>query len=282
MMKNIPLAIIFGLSLGISSLNAQKKGDSFASAKSKKSANIVYVHASVNGFANENSNGNTKGLLVDLMREFENYVQETHGIVISSSYVPAPSKDFSAYIQEVRRSSGGVFGLSNTSVKEERKKFLKYSTSFLNNISVLISHKSFPTLNSIDDMSSSFASKTAFGVPSTTNYDRLVSAKESDFSRMKITDVTSSKDILENISSNNNGFGFSDIHYYLEYLEQGKAVKRHPVGDKTGDEFGIVMPINSDWDQVLNAFLSDFLKTAQYREMVVRNLGRGALRMMTR
>lgn len=272
------LAIVFGSF----QTTAQQKGDTFSSAKSKKTANLVYVHAGVNGFANGEGSGNTVGLLVDVMREFENYMQDEHGIIISSRYVQAPTKDFSAYIQEVKKSDGGVFGLSNTSVKEERKKFLKYSTSFLNNISVLVSHKSFGTLSSMDEIGTAFSDKTAFGVPSTTNYDRLIAVKESGFAGMQITKVTSSKDILESVSTNTKAFGFSDIHYYLEYLEQGKSVKRHPVGDKTGDEFGIIMPMNSDWNDVLSSFLGDFIKTAQYREMVVRNLGRGALRMIVK
>lgn len=258
---------------------AQQTGDSFAAAKNSKSTNLVYIHAGVNGFASTNS-GNTTGLLVDVMAEFESFISQKYGITISSRYVEAQDKDFKLYLQEVRNSSGGVFGLSNTSVREERKKFLKYSPTFLNNISVLISHRSFPTLTSIANISSSFNGKVGFGVPSTTNYDRMTSVKSGNFPSMQITDVTSSREILENISSNPNAFGFSDIHYYLEYLEQGKPVKRHPVGDQVGDEFGIIMPLSNDWDGVMAEFLSDYVKTAKYREVVTRNLGKGALRMI--
>lgn len=280
-MMNIKNSIFFVLLLGATISFAQQTGDSFASARNSKSANLVYIHAGVNGFASNNSSGSTTGLLVDVMREFENFVNQKYGITISSRYVEAQNKDFKLYLQEVRNSSGGVFGLSNTSVKEERKKFLKYSPTFLNNISVLISHKSFPTLSNMNNISTAFNGKVGYGVPSTTNYDRMTSVKASNFSSMQITNVTSSRDILENISSNPNAFGFSDIHYYLEYLEQGKPVKRHPVGDQVGDEFGIIMPMNNDWDGVMSEFLSDFVKTGKYREMVTRNLGKGALRMIS-
>lgn len=272
----------FAIILGIHNLNAQQNGDSFAAARSSKSANLVYIHAGVNGFASINTSGATKGLLVEVMTEFESYVKDQHGITVSSRYVEAQNKDFKLYLEEVRNSDGGVFGLSNTSVKEERKKFLKYSPTFLNNISVLISHKSFATLSSMDNISTAFNGKVGYGVPSTTNYDRMTSVKAKNFSSMQINSVTSSRDILENISNNQNAFGFSDIHYYLEYLEQGKPVKRHPVGDQVGDEFGIIMPLGNDWDGVMNEFLSDFIKTAKYREMVTRNLGKGALRMIAR
>ena len=262
--------------------SAQQKGDSFSSAKSSKTANLTYVHAGVNGFASKTPSGGASGLLVDLMREFENYVSDEYGITITSTYVEATNKDFKLYLEEVRKSTGGVFGLSNTSMKEERKTLFKFSPAFLNNISVLISNKSFQTLSSMDQISSTFASKVGYGVPSTTNYDRLTALKSSNFQSMEIVNVTSSKDILENITTNQKAFGFSDIHYYLEYLEQGKPVKRHPIGDQVGDKFGIIMPLNSDWEPVLSEFLSDYIKTAKYREMVIRNLGKGALRMIAK
>ena len=138
---SISAVLLLGTVLSI----AQQTGDSFAAAKASKSANLVYVHAGVNGFAS-NIDGSTKGLLVDVMREFENFINDKYGITISSRYVEAQDRDFKLYLEEVRNSTGGVFGLSNTSVREERKKFLKYSPTFLNNISVLISHRNFPTL----------------------------------------------------------------------------------------------------------------------------------------
>lgn len=259
---------------------SQHRGDSFSSAKARKNARLVYVHAGVNGFAAKNANGVEEGLLIDLIKEFEDYLSKTYGISVTSSFIEAENKDFKLYIEEMRNSAGGVFGLSNTSVREERKEFLNYSPSFLNNISVLVSHWNFPTLTDLNNISSAFENKVGFGVPSTTNYSRMINIKDSSFPNMKINEVTSSKDIMDNVTSNTNGFGFADIHYYLEYLEKGKPVKRHPVGDQKGDEFGIVMPKNSDWDVPMNAFMNEFLATAKYREMVVKNLGRGALRMI--
>lgn len=282
-MENIrrwTIILIFVLSVGF--VIGQQKGDTYASASGSKTAKLVYVHAGVNGFASEDSQGKMVGLLVDVMTEFEQFVSNKYGISVSSQYVEATNKDFSLYIDEVGKSSGGVFGLSNTSIKEERKEFLKYSPTFLNNISVLISHRNFPTLQNMDDIGTAFASKTGFGVPSTTNYDRMIKVKEAKFPSMKITSVSSSREILQNISTNTNAFGFSDIHYYLEFIEQGMPVKRHPAGDQVGDEFGIIMPMDSDWNQVLSEFLSDFIKTAKYRELVISNLGKGALRMIAK
>jgi len=63
-------------------------------------------------------------------------------------------------------------------------------------------------------------------------------------------------EILDSVTGDSNGFGFVDIHYYLQYLNKGKPVKRHPAGDEGGDEFGIIMPKNSDWAPVLAEFFN--------------------------
>ncbi len=261
-------------------LTAQQQGSSFAEANSSKTANLVYVHAAVNGFAVKDAAGSETGLLVDLMNEFEQYLATNYGINVNSRYVEATDKDFGKYLDEVKASSGGVFGLSNTSIKPERRAIYEFSTAFLNNISVLISHRSFPTLTNMGGIGTSFDGKTGYAVVGTTNHARMIEVKRSGFSSMNISEVNSSKEIVENVARDSNGYGFVDIHYYLDFLNQGAQIKRHPVGDQAGDKFGIIMPKGSDWAPVLSAFVSDFIKTPKYREMVTKNLGKGALRMI--
>ena len=281
MKKNQKILLAAGFILSIMHLSAQQKGDSFASAQSSKTANITYVHASVNGFATTDQNGDPTGLLVELMNEFEQFVNSNYGITINGTYVAARNKDFKIYLDEVKNASGGVFGLSNTSIKEERKKILQFSPAFLNNISVLISNKSFATLSSLDNIGSAFNGKTGYAVPSTTNHARMIDVKRTKFPSMNIVQVNSSKAIVENVAGDSDGYGFVDIHYYLEFLNQGEPIKRHPVGDQTGDKFGIIMPMNSDWGPVITEFLNTgILKSPKYRQMVIDNLGKGALRML--
>lgn len=277
-LRNLCVALVVVISSH--GLNAQQMGDTFSSANSSKTANLVYVHADVDGFASV-AGGNATGLLVELMSEFEQYVSTKYGITVTSRYVGVEDKDFKRYLDEVQGSTGGVFGLSNTSIKEERKAIFKFSPAFLNNISVLISHNSFATLSNMSNIGQAFQSKVGYAVPSTTNHARMIEVKRSNFPSMSISPVNSSREILENIAGDPDGFGFSDIHYYLQYLKQGKPIKRHPVGDQAGDQFGIIMPMNSDWEPILAEFLNGgFLKSSKYREIVISNLGKGALRMM--
>lgn len=280
-MKPLAKPLLTSLFILLSFLsNGQFTGDSYTSAKSSKKAKLIYLHPGVNGFANEDESGNATGLLVDVMKEFENYLKKTEGIEVSSQFVKIPNRDFKLYLEKVSTATNGVFGLANTTITVDRKKFIQFSDPFMRNVSVLISHLSFQKLNGMEEIASAFASKTAIGVPSTINHDRLLEVKEKYYPDMQIKTVRSSHQILENIAENPDLFGFINAHYYLEYLKQGKPIMRHSVGDEGGREFGIAMPLKSDWEPVLSLFLKNFLVTPKFRELIIKNLGKDALRMI--
>ena len=273
----ILLGILFFISFDCIS---QLRGDSFASANNSKIANVTYVYTGVKGFA-QNQDGEVKGLLVDLMREFENYVEEKHGIKINTSYQEIQDGDFQAFLNSVRDGSGGVFGINTTTIREDRKSFLKFSPAYLNNISVLVTNRSVATLTRLNKIGTEFGSLYAVTAPGTTYEKRVLEVKSKFHPNVEIQQVPGEYDIVDRVATDENAFGFVDISFYLEYLYAKKPVKRHPVGDKGGEEYGIIMPLNSDWQPVITEFLnSGFLESPEYRQIVIGHLGKGALRML--
>ncbi len=278
--KSSAFSCVLGVVLSIPILG-QSTGDSFQSANSSKTANLVYIYAGVNGFVNKDSDGQLEGLFVEMMNAFESYVSSKYGITVNSSYVPVQDSDFQQFLNDVKNSSGGVFGLNTTTIKEERKKFLKFSPAILNNISVLITHNSVPTLSSMGNVSNEFSGMVANTASGSTYHKRLLDLKSSSHPNLRISMVASEYDIIDSVVADPRSFGFIDISFYLEYVSQRKPVKRHPVGDQGGEQYGIIMPLNSDWDPILAEFLnSGFLKSSDYRQIVINNLGKGALRML--
>lgn len=277
-MKKIKLLILCLLIhfLGTS----QSSSDSFQNAQSTKKANLTYVYEGIDGFSTKTEAGDYKGLLVDVIRQFELFVQQKHGITISSRFV-AVENDFQGYLKHVSNSKGGVFGISPASIKAERKKIMQFSTAYLNNISVLITNKSVPTLASMSEISSKFNSMKVYTVPSTTFADRVNGLKKGSFQSLEIVNVPSMYEMVDKIAGDKASFGFVDLNYYFDYLQKGSPLKRHPSGDLKGDEWGIIMPLDSDWKPIIDDFFnSGFRKSAEYRQMVIQNLGRWALRMV--
>ena len=273
------LCLTLALTLALSS-KSQLKGDSYISAKSKGTASLTYIYDGVPGFVEKGPDGKEKGLLVDIMNRFEKFIRETEGIETEVTFYQVPNKDFTTFMNEVKNGEGGVFGLSNVSIKEERKKTYSFSPPYIKNVSVLITNNNTTTLTSLESINTSFADKTAYSVSSSTYYNRIDEIRQNHFPGMKIESLNSVDAILEQIANNDNAFAIVDLNYYLQAIKNYK-IKRHAVGDKGEDVFGIIMPKNNDWQSLLRKFFdTGFVGSVEYRKIITENLGKGALRLL--
>lgn len=264
-----------------SSASAQLSGDSFASARQTKQANFVYVYNNSTDFARQNASGEVKGVLIDLMSEFSTFLAEKYDINVNVSYQRIDQSNFAEFLSSVQNGKGGVFGLSNASISEERREILQFSPPFIKNIIVLVTHNSVPNLSSMSAIGQEFGDMTAFSVTSSVYLARLERIKQQLYPDMQIKLYNSGLEVMREIAKDQKAFAIVDLLYYLGFLKEGYAVKRHSVGDEAGDEFGIIMPKNSDWKPVLDEFFATgFLESPKYREIVSNHLGKAALRLI--
>ena len=278
-MKNY-LLVLSIVCLSYSS-QAQLKGDTYASAKQKKSANVVYTYAEAPGFAAKDASGNVKGICIDLMDKFVAYVKTKHGISMTVAYKSAKPDDFTYFLNEVKVANGGVFGLSNTTITEARKKQYNFSVPYITNIGMILSNKSVATMNKLSDISTAFAGMTAVTVKNSTNEKYLLDVKANYFPTLKIEYVPSFGLVSEKILSDSKKFANLDFTYYLDALKTNKPIKRHPGGDSSAEKFGIIMPRSNDWAPLLDEFMnSGFIGSVEYRKIMSDNLGANALKFL--
>lgn len=274
------LVLVFGFLSLVLAANAQLKGDTFAKAKDTKSANLVYTFAKTPGFIYQ-ANGNYAGICVDIMSKFENYVQSKYGIVISASYQPVADDNFTKMLTTVKSSSGGVFGLGNITITEARKKVYRFSPSFINNISLLVTNSSVPTLNKLEDMARVFNGMTAYTVKGSTNEATFLDWKKNYFPGMKIDYVASFADAVDRVSKDPKAFTNVDFTFYLDAIQEKKPVKRHVAGASNSEEFGVIMPKSNDWEPVLAEFMnSGFIGSEEYKSIIRKHLGETAIRLL--
>ncbi len=261
----------------VSPVFGQFSGSTFVESNRSKSATFYYVYDNTQGFAKE-KDGQVTGLMVGIMQEFEKYLIEKEGINITTQFVL--KTDFSAFLSEVKGGTGGVFGLSNISISEERRRSYAFSPPCLDNVLLLVSNDAVPTLNSLNDISSGFDGMTAYTLAESSYFKRLSSLKNQYYPGMKIEIVSSESDVMEKLKSEK-AFGVLDFNYYLEVLQNRYNIKRHPAGDLQNDQFGIIMPKNSDWEPVLKEFFeSGFAESSRYSQIISDNLGSTALRLL--
>ena len=100
---------------------------------------------------------------------------------------------------------------------------------------------------------------------------------------MKIESVNSFKECYEKVNQSADYFTYLDFSSYLSAIEEARNIKRHPAGDKTGEEFGFIMPKNSDWGPVMNEFFNKnggFTNSTEYKKIVANSLGNHVVSML--
>jgi ABC-type amino acid transport substrate-binding protein len=265
------------------SLTAQTySGDTWASVKAKGTGTISLAYVETPAFAYKDKSGKLTGICLDIIADFGKWLEQNKHAKLNTKFV-GDGSSFRGMFDKVKASSGGVIGLGNVTITNERKKEVKFSPPFITNFAILISNNNIPTLTKLEDLPVAFANLTAYAAKGTTNEKRLLELKEKYFPAMKIVATTTSQETLEKVFADPHGFAYLDLAFYLEAVELKKNVKRHPVGDRAAEQFGLIMPSNSDWTSVLEEFFTangGYVNSAQYKSILRKHLGETGMKLM--
>jgi ABC-type amino acid transport substrate-binding protein len=259
----------------------QLSGDTFAQAKKTGKAKVTFTYVETPGFAERKGNDLT-GICPDIMNAFFAFVKEQYNIDMEATIVHK-SKDypFSDFLLDVSRGNGGVFGLGNITITAERKNFLTFSHPFIDNVTLIMTGNAAPTLNSLNELSTTFAGMYAVTIKNTTNEKQVEALKAKYYPGMKIEYVPNQRDALDRVLSDPKAFTNLDFTYYLTALKERKPIKRHPAGDQSSEQFGFIMPRGSDWAEPLDKFLkSGYVGGVEYRKVISTHLGANALKLL--
>lgn len=273
------LAILLLLCLPVAAI-AQLKGDTYAQAQQTKTATWVITHANSPGLAEIDAAGKPTGLCFDIMNAFAAYVKTKTGIAVTMKYQTENDDDFTGYLNQVKAAKGGVFGLSNTTITAERKKSYNFSPAYIKNVSMILSHPSVPELTALDKIATTFAGLKAITVKGSTNEARILNLKTKYFPAMQIEYVSSFSQVIDRVASDPKTFCDMDFTYYLKGLQAGKKTKRHAIGDKPDEEFGIIMPLSNDWSPLLSEFMNTFTAGSEYNKVITKHLGQSVLQFI--
>lgn len=255
-------------------LTAQISGDTYAKARQTKKANWVFTFAEAPGFASLGK----EGITFDLMSAFERWVETKQGISVSVSYRSEESSDFTKFLEVVRNARGGVFGLSNTTITDARKRFYNFSPPYITNIGMIITSDKAPTLSSLSGIAQTFSGMTAVTVKNSTNEKRILAIKKKYYPSLKVEYVSSFSKALDMVEADPKKFTNVDFTYYFDAIQHRRPIKRHEAGDDSTEEFGIIMPKTNDWAVPLAQFMNEFVGSMEYKKIVAGNLGQSAMK----
>ena len=262
-----------------SPLFGQLAGDTYEKAKSNGYATWTLTYAEAPGFAAETPQG-ISGITIDIMEKFKEYVEEKEKIKIALKFETQDPGNFTLFLDEVKRSSGGVFGLSNTTITAGRKKIYNFSPPYITNVGMILTHNSVRTLMDIENIARSFKGMTAVTVKNSTNEKWLLEMKSQYYPGLAIEYVPSFGQAADMILKDRNKFAHLDFTYYFDAIRNRKPIKRHPAGDDTTEEFGIIMPKSNDWAPLLDEFMTPgFTNSMEYKKIITRHLGQNAMNL---
>jgi putative glutamine transport system substrate-binding protein len=257
-------------------------GDSWGQVKAAGQGTISLAYVETPSFAYKDGSGKLTGICVDIMSDFVAWVNANKGVKLQSKFV-GDGSNFQGMYAKVKTSTGGVFGLGNITITEERKREVKFSPPFITNFAILITQNNIPTLTKLDDMPTAFAKLTAYTAKGTLNEKRILELKQKYFPEMKIVTLDTSPEVYQKIFTDPNSFSYLDLAFYLKAVSEQKPVKRHPVGDKSAEQFGFIMPLNSDWQPLLEEFFSSaggYTNSKQYKSILTKHLGETGIKLL--
>jgi ABC-type amino acid transport substrate-binding protein len=247
---------------------------SFEEARDAGSAEIRVLYVASSGFAGTGEDGELTGVTVELLREFGRFVEEEHGITTTVNF--EEEEHWPTFYQRVRYSQGGVFGIGNVTITDARRNELTFSPPYLDNIAILMTHEDVPELEALEEAPETFGELTGLMYTGTLHEGRMEDLRDEHFPDMPTTTIGTNDELVGMVASGEGYFGYIDVYNYWRAVEQGAPLRRHPVGDDASEQFGVIMPLNSDWAPVMEAFFErdgGLTGSEWYRSLMVEHLG---------
>jgi ABC-type amino acid transport substrate-binding protein len=241
---------------------------------------VIYVPSP--GFAAENEAGELTGMTVEMMRMFASWLESERGIYLAMEFVAEP--DWSTMYARVREGIDGVFGLGNVTITSDRREEVRFSPPYMTNVAVLITHEDVPELESMNRIGQVFADLDPLAYEGTLHHTRLQSIRDAHMPGRRIALERSNEAILERVETGDY-FAYLDGYNFFRARDAGAALRHHPVANDAAEEFGIIMPRGSDWEEPLEAFFRQnggFVGSPTYEQLLTTHLGQSVATELAR
>lgn len=270
--------IIFSFWLISASCNQKQnktQNTNWSEVKERGSGTVTLAYVTSDGFSYEDENGHLTGVTIEIVRDFVEYVSSEKNVSLNIHYQPVDR--FGDFYEYVKISRGGVFGVANVTITEERRKELAFSPPYMTNIATLITHHDVAEIHNFEEIKDKFSGLNALAFEGTLHEERLRNIVEHFIPDAFIDFAHSNNEIIEQTSAGNEYFAYVDIYNYWRATEQGLPLRRQAAGDEASEQFGIIMPLDSDWHELVRSFFEQgdgYTQSTRYRQIMEDHLGK--------
>jgi putative glutamine transport system substrate-binding protein len=220
-------------------------------------------------------NGELVGIEVDILKSFEKWVENREDVDLHVEFVRY--NQFIKLYEDVKASKN-VVGAAFTTINKERAQEVDFTPTYLKNSSVLISRIDVPTLRSFSDFENVFGDKTALVIRGTTHEKELMEVKRLHNKEMIVKYVNQPDEMLPLLNLTNDYYAMVDLLTFWNFVKQNNGnLKLHRIATVDKEEYGFMLPKNSDWSEPFNKFFTEgfgFTASEEYRSILNKYLGK--------
>lgn len=246
--------------------------NSWKDTELKKSGELeLYWDTSV-PFIWQDTDGTLQGLEYEVMLQFQQFLLDKKGIQLELNWVKA--KNFAGILDEIQNTKeANHVGVSAFSITNERKKIFKFTDTYLMDVTVLVSSEGTPIVHGYDEIYNMLTNMEAVTIKGTSYETLLIDLRERLSVDFEIRYIGSNENILDEISSESNLFGFIDLPIYMMNVKNGGKLSRQNFFTVKGQGYAFPLPAHSDWDEPFAEFLADSTTQEQVAKIASKYIG---------
>lgn len=249
-----------------------------ASAGGAQTADTLYInYYSQVAFA-EDRNGEVKGLEVDIINEYVNWLKTKKQQPFVTKYIKFT--DFDQFYSGSSSAGKNKIGLGSVTVNSERMKQADFTSAYLKNVSFCITNGNAPDikLKTPEEIVKVLGHMTALTLTNSTLNKRLSDIKKAYIPDLRIVHRPSEVAILDDIARNILYFGYVDAVSFWFYLKTNptKFLKMQKVMSQSHEELAFLLPKGSQHRELFNEFFNGpagFKKNKSYKVILEKHLG---------
>lgn len=231
-----------------------------------------------------NEGGALKGIEIDIIAEYVSWLKQKKNINAKVRYVPF--SEFGIFYNSIKNAGRSVVGLGSVTYNVDREKEVSFSPPYLENIAVLITDGTVPTIKSKEgnNVATVLNGMTGLVVNKSNHVTYMNQLRKyydqtpREVSDLVINTTEKQSNVIDAIAKDKKIFGYVDIVAYWAYVKAHptKFLKIQKEFTETKEYLGFIMPKKNIHSPYLSEFFESgfgFTSTKTYHQILEKYLG---------
>lgn len=270
-MRTIKLLIFSSLLFTMGFTHAQN--NQYEATIENKSGSI-YVHYFENAPAAYLSDGQLKGIEIDILEDFRTWINKNKGIDITFDY--QAYTEFDELYNSIKEGEGNQMGIGTIAITDKRTQEVDFSAPYMKNLSILVTAGAVKTARTKEELKELLGIMQAVTVKGSIHEEHLIQLYREYKVEPKIKYIKDPMEVFAQIKDSPRNFGYVDVITFWKYLKTSdQYVKMHSIANYKNENFGFIFPKNSGWASQFNEFFESgfgYTATKAYHKILEKHL----------